>query len=66
MHLCKCFLLFIIMNKEGAGMVLFTLSSLMSCTGQKLFMFMFSHLFSSFFDYATQQTTSNLDESLLK
>lgn len=37
--------------------LLFALSSLMTCPGQKLPVFMFPHLFPSFFYDATQQIT---------
>jgi hypothetical protein len=36
---------------------LFAFSSLMTCTGQQLFVFMFSHFFSSFFDNTAQKIT---------
>ena len=40
---------------------LFGLPSLMSRSGQQFFVFMLPHLFSSFFDYASQAITSNLN-----
>jgi len=38
---------------------LFTFPSLMSCLGQKLAVFVLSHLFSAFFDNTTQFITSH-------
>jgi hypothetical protein len=38
---------------------LFAFSSLMPRAGQQFAVFMFSHLFTSFFDYAAQQITPN-------
>jgi hypothetical protein len=45
--------------------ILFTFPSLVACTGQKLFMFMLSHFFSSFFNDASQPITSLRESSIV-
>jgi hypothetical protein len=42
---------------KGGSVPLFALSSLMPCSGQQFAVFMFTHLFTSFFNYAAQQIT---------
>ena len=45
--------------KKKAGILLFTLPSLMTRTSQKLSVFMLSHFFSSLFNHTTQLITSS-------